>query len=65
MIWYRYPELLNRKTLREFVNAGLSVREIAHRIGCSKSSVETALQTHGIQRPIISMPEEVRKKLKL
>ncbi len=65
MIWHSYPDLLDRKTLHGFVEDGLSVREIARKVGCSKHSVETALKAHGIRRPIVFMPEEVRKKLKL
>ncbi len=65
MIWYRYPELADRRILRRYVKEGLSIREIARRTGCSKSSVETAMKVHGIRYPVVSMSEEMREKLGL
>ncbi|MDU9376540.1 MULTISPECIES: hypothetical protein [Methanorbis] len=65
MIWHQYPELVDRRILWGYVQEGLSVREISVRVGCSRSSVESALKAHGIRRPVVSVPEEMREKLRL
>ncbi len=46
--WYDFPELLDRTKLKELVDAGLSVRELSLRAGCSRQCVETALKRHGL-----------------
>lgn len=49
MRWYLYPELADRNTLLAMVtNEKLTVREIADRVGCGKTSVASALRNHGI-----------------
>jgi len=61
--WYDFPELLDRTKLKELVDAGLSVRELSLRAGCSRQCVETALKRHGLtakgQRGV--MPRFIRR----
>jgi IS30 family transposase len=62
--WYDFPELLDRTKLKELVDAGLSVRDLAHRLGCSRQPVVTALKRHGLaakgQRGV--MPRFIRRR---
>jgi IS30 family transposase len=62
--WYDFPELMDRTRLKELVDAGLSVRNLAHRMGCSRQPVVTALKRHGLtakgQRGV--MPAFIRRK---
>ena len=46
--WYDFPELMERTKLKELVDAGLSVRDLALREGCSRQPVVTALKRHGL-----------------
>ncbi|MDO9522119.1 MAG: hypothetical protein Q7J08_00160 [Methanocorpusculum sp.] len=61
--WYDFAELLDRTKLKELVDAGLSVRELSLRAGCSRQCVETALKRHGLtakgQRGV--MPRFIRR----
>ena len=61
--WYDFPELLDRTKLKGLVDAGLSVRELSLRAGCSRQCVETALKRHGLtakgQRGV--MPRFIRR----
>ena len=67
MRWYLYPELNDRSRLLALVvEEKLTVREIAERIGCGKTSVVSALRNHGIVRPYVAgMPEETKQKLRI
>lgn len=65
MNWTEYPQLTDRHILWGCVREGLSVREIAARIGCGRGSVETALRAHSIKRPIITISEKMRERLNL
>jgi len=62
--WYDFAELLDRMKLKELVDAGLSVRELSVREGCSRQCVETALKRHGLtakgQRGV--MPRFIRRR---
>lgn len=47
-------------------NEKLTVREIADKTGCGKTSVVSALRNHGIARPYVTiLPEDLQKKLHL
>ncbi len=63
--WHEYPRLRDRNNLYDLMRQGLSLQEIAREIGCSVSSVRTALRHHGIQRPIIRMAAQTRQWLNL
>ena len=65
MIRDAYPELTDRETLAEFVDAGMSIRAIAMRVTCSKYAVESALRHHRLSRRRVRVPEEVKKKLRI
>lgn len=67
MRWYLYPELADRSTLLAMVTGEkLTVREIADKIGCGKTSVVSALRNHGIARPYVAeLPDEMKQKLRL
>ena len=62
--WYDFPELMDGTKLKELVDAGLSVRDLAHRLGCSRQPVVTALKRHGLtangQRGV--MPRFIRRR---
>ena len=62
--WYDFPELRDRRKLKELVDAGLSVRELSVREGCSRQPVMTALKRHGLtakgQRGV--MPRFIRRR---
>ncbi len=67
MRWYLYPELADRNTLLAMVtDEKLTVREIADRVGCGKTSVASALRNHGIVRPYVAeISDETKQKLRL
>ncbi|MDV0441705.1 hypothetical protein [Methanorbis furvi] len=67
MRWYLYPDLASRERLLGLVvEEKLTVREIAERLGCGKTSVVSALRNHRIARPYVAdVPEEVRRKLRM
>ncbi len=65
MIRDEYPELTDRETLAGFVDNGMSIRDIAVRVACSKYAVESALRHHGLSRRRVRVPEEVKKKLRI
>ncbi|MCZ9312018.1 MAG: hypothetical protein O0V67_01450 [Methanocorpusculum sp.] len=57
------PELADRAILAAYVDAGLSIRKIAVRTGCSKSAVACALRQHGLSRRRVQVPDALKKKL--
>lgn len=59
------PELPDRDVLAAYVDEGLSIRKIATRIGCSKTTVAQALRQHGLSRRRIRVPDEMKKKLRM
>jgi TyrR family helix-turn-helix protein len=59
------PELADRAVLAEYVEEGLSIRKIAKRIGCSKTTVAQALRQHGLSRRRVRVPDEMKKKLRM
>lgn len=59
------PEIADRAVLAAYVDAGLSIRKIAKRIGCSKSTVAKALRQHGLSRKRVRVPDEMKKKLRM
>ncbi|HJK78646.1 MAG TPA: helix-turn-helix domain-containing protein [Methanocorpusculum sp.] len=59
------PELPDRDVLAAYVDEGLSIRKIASRIGCSKTTVAQALRHHGLSRRRIRVPDEMKKKLRM
>lgn len=67
MRWYLYPELASREKLLSMVaEEKLTVREIAERLGCGKTSVASALRNHHILRPYVTtVPEAMKRKLRI
>ena len=63
--WRDYPQLRDRHSLCDFLRQGLSVREISREIGCSVSSVRTAMQHHGIKKPVLILGKDIRRALEL
>ncbi len=64
--WYLIPELYNRDQLIELLRTGMSVREISIMLGCSRTTVLTAMKNHGIVRPFVhELPENLRERLRL
>lgn len=57
MRWTDYPELSDRERLRRYTEACLTARQIAALIGCSKTSVETAMRHHGLKRSLVLMKQ--------
>lgn len=56
-VWSEYPELADRSRLKRYCDAALTARQIALIVGCSKTSVETAMRRHGLQRALFLLPE--------
>ncbi|MCZ0861150.1 hypothetical protein O0S10_07940, partial [Methanocorpusculum sp. MG] len=55
-----------RETLLAMLRAGLSVRDICTKIGCTKAAVASAIRNHDIQRPFVEgLSDEMKKKLRL
>ena len=52
MNWRDIPELADRERLRRYTDACMTARQIAAVIGCSKTSVETAMRAHGLKRAL-------------
>ena len=66
MRWYHYPELADRETLLQMLRAGLTVRDICIKVGCTKAAVASAIKNHGIQQPFIEgLSDEIKQKLNL
>jgi len=66
MMWYQYPELLDRNLLIQLLKEGLTNRQIASQIGASRHSVMRAMRAHGLERPIVlSIPDDLKKRLRL
>lgn len=63
--WRDYPQLRDRRSLCDLLRQGLSVREICLKIGCSVSSVRTAMQHHGLEKPIVILGADIRRALEL
>ena len=66
MMWYQYPELLDRNHLIRFLKEGLTNEQIASQIGASRYSVMRAMRAHGLEKPVIlSIPDDLKKRLRL
>ena len=53
MTWKDIEELADRERLKRYTDACMTARQIAAVIGCSKTSVETAMRHHGLKRALV------------
>lgn len=55
----------DREVLCRWVDEGATVREIARRLGCSRSWAGELLRRSGVSRRRVVVPEEMRRRLRL
>lgn len=53
MTWKDIEELADRERLKRYTDACMTTRQIAAVLGCSKTSVETAMKRHGLKRALV------------
>lgn len=63
--WNQIPELLDRETLQFLIDTDLTIRNIADRLGCSRSNIVSAMKAHGLTRKTLIIPESMKKKLRV
>ena len=65
MVWTDYPELRDPAQLIALLRTPLKVAAIARRLGCTEKTIRVAMRRHGIRRPLITIGNETRRRLKL
>lgn len=64
-LWMRYhPELLDKELVLSTYKRVKNQRKAAAIFGCDEKTFRKALRYHGVQLPIVSVPDKVREMFK-